>query len=163
MHTPTPEQQQPPSTAPAAVPPKQRRHLYLWAVAAAIVTAIIAVPIGYWILHDDGADAFPMSGTISLNGSSTTFGTPTGFDCVGDDGYDDLDANSGVSVRDASGTLIAKGAMTGSSKAGGYCVLSFLVPDVPTGNNYYLLELSHRGELSFTEDEAQEPISLSLG
>lgn len=163
-------QSSPPDDTPRPAPerpeptvPRNRRRRTIWAIAAVIVAAAIITPITVWALHDSGPDTFPIAGTIGIKGSTTSFSTPTGFECEGYEGYDDIGATSGVTVKDAGGTLIAKGHMTGSTEVSGSCLLDFSVPDVPAGKQYYLVEMAHRGELSYTEDEARGPLSLSLG
>jgi hypothetical protein len=39
---------------------------------------------------------------------------------------------------------------------------TFKVSDVPSGSASYTVEVSHRGEIAFTDDEA-EAVALSLG
>lgn len=85
--------------------------------------------------------------------------------CQGNGGYSDIGPGTAVNVYDSSGAIVAVGELgagRGSYSAG--CAFSFSVPDVPTGERFYQVEVSHRGKMNLTEDEAQAgSAAFSLG
>ncbi|OOL32902.1 hypothetical protein GQ85_04510 [Rhodococcus rhodochrous] len=109
-----------------------------------------------------GPDSFEVSGTMTLHDGSRT-STVSGYDCEGKGGYSDMSPAAAVTVSDQSGTLLAKGRLDGSIDMGDSCIFTFTVADVPRGADFYEVEISHRGGISFTESEAEDGVSLSLG
>jgi len=105
---------------------------------------------------------FTIDGTITLVDGSTYSSTP-GFECEGDRGYDDISSAAAVRVSDETGTLLAKGSLTGSVREGDFCTFYFTVPDVPRGASFYDVEISHRGSVSYDEAEADSGVHLTLG
>src|SRR5690606_4472157 len=83
---------------------------------------------------------FTIDGTITLVDGSTYSSTP-GFECEGDRGYDDISSTAAVRVSDETGTLLAKGSLTGSVREGDFCTFFFTVPDVPRGASFYDVEV----------------------
>jgi hypothetical protein len=99
--------------------------------------------------------------------------------CTGSGGYDDIQAGTQVTVRDAGGQIIAVGSlgpgvahddmgtpMTSDDPIESpMCVFPILVRDVPD-SDFYAIEVSHRGELTFTRAELESlnwEVRFSLG
>ncbi|WP_433610918.1 hypothetical protein [Prescottella agglutinans] len=156
----------PESAAPPATPAPSRRQFWVGlgvGVVATVTVAGVALGVVAGIRAARAPETFDITGVITLKGKATSSGLPTGFSCAGTGGYSDLSPTAAVKVSDESGTLLAKGHVTGSSGSSGYCVFDFTVTDVPRGNKFYEVEVSHRGGLSFTEAEAEDGLALSLG
>lgn len=84
--------------------------------------------------------------------------------CSGYGGYDDMDVGAQVTIRNAKGETVAVGALDeGRPEGRGTCIFPFTVEDVPAGESIYSVEVSHRGEISFKEEDAEVGLSLSLG
>lgn len=127
------------------------------------VIAAIVVPLSLWGAGVFGSKTFTITGTISL-GSSVTVSLTPGFACEGSRGYSNIGPNSPVTVKDETGTLVATGDMIGSTRPStSRCLLEFAIDEVPAGKKYYLVEIARRGELSYTEEEAREPLRLTIG
>jgi hypothetical protein len=82
-------------------------------------------------------------------------------------GYGDLTPGTQVSVKDASGKLIATGQLGDGKIAsqGSTCIMSFTVGDVPD-NSFYQVEVAHRGNVNYSLKEMQDngwQISLTIG
>ncbi|RVW06746.1 hypothetical protein EF834_02185 [Rhodococcus spongiicola] len=160
-----------PNLSPVApVEPEQRtpaRRPFWLGVGVGVVAAATVGGIAFGAVAGVRAlsapATFEITGTLTLNGKATTTGLPTGFSCAGTSGYDDLSPNAAVKVSDESGTLLAKGHMIGSVGGSGYCIFDFAVTDVPRGSKFYEVEIARRGGLSYTEVEAEEGLSLSIG
>src|SRR5699024_4396606 len=75
----------------------------------------------------------------------------TGSSCSGIGGYADLGVGSGVTIRDANGTIVGVGEITDSEDVQPVCVFTFTVHDVPSGEGPYTVEISHRGKGTVTE------------
>jgi hypothetical protein len=104
---------------------------------------------------------FTMLGTFKLYGTSIGSGTS----CHGSGGYDDIGDGASVTVYDAAGKVEAVGAITKPySLAVPGCSFSIVVPDVPNGEKFYQIEISHRGKVTVTADDAKfGRVSLTLG
>lgn len=84
--------------------------------------------------------------------------------CSGYEGYDDMVAGAQVVIRDATGETVAVSALDeGEPQGRTSCIFPFTVEDVPAGESIYSVEVSHRGEITFKEDEAEVGLTLSLG
>lgn len=155
---------------PPPRPPRSGKKIAIIAAAAVVVAAAAMTGIVLLVVNASTSKTFEITGTIALSDTSSSsrssissYSSSAGFDCQGTGGYSDIGPNTAVAVMDETGTLIAKGSLTGSSGSSSLCVLSFSVPDVPTGKKYYKVEVSHRGELSYTEEEARDGLGLTLG
>jgi hypothetical protein len=83
--------------------------------------------------------------------------------CYGGGGYDDMAGGAQVVIRDSMSKTIGAGQLADGVKIDSVtCEFSFAIEDVPSGNAPYSIEVSHRGEVVFNEDEALT-LSLSLG
>jgi hypothetical protein len=146
--------------------------LAIAALGVAGVTTALAVA-----LSDDGdADAASQgqapgeddAGVFVVKGELSLIDFDGGVDryqgqCLGSDGYEDLVPGAQVTIRDSKGETLAVGALDAGWPDGpGTCVFPFVVNDVPAGEEIYSVEVSHRGEISFTQDEAGQGRGLSL-
>lgn len=113
----------------------------------------------------DGSES-EKSATMTVSGTITL--TDSGVDevdgeCWGTGGYDDMQGGTQVVVRDADGKTIGAGSLdAGYSDGSVVCVFPFNIHDVPAESSLYSVEVAHRGQITFTEDNAGE-LSLSLG
>ncbi|MGW5645049.1 hypothetical protein ACWEV3_40910 [Saccharopolyspora sp. NPDC003752] len=106
-------------------------------------------------------DRFELQGAMTLTDGATS--TTTG--CAGYRGYNDITVGAGVYVYDQQGTLVASGRLTQSvHRNDGACVFGFTVPDVPGGQDFYQVEVSHRGKVPVDETTARAGMTqLTLG
>lgn len=132
------------------------------AVALAVVASIVVVAVMAFTANRE-PETFEVLGAITLEDSITTYGLPDGFECAGKGGYKDIGPGAAVTVTDETGTLLAKGAIATSAGGSNGCWLDFTVADVPRGKAFYKVEVSHRGELTYTESEAESGLVFSLG
>jgi hypothetical protein len=107
------------------------------------------------------AKTFTLVGTFSLNGTSSTLGG----ECHGSGGYSEIADGASVTVYDAAGKVDAVGMITKpQSLTGMGCAFSIVVSDVPNGEKFYQVEITHRGKVTVTADDAKAGrVSLSLG
>lgn len=106
-----------------------------------------------------GGSTFTATGTlglVALNSAEDDCSSGTG-------GYNDIREGASVVVYDANDKKLAVGALeAGRDLDSGLCVFDFKVPDVPSGDGPYGVEVGNRGQVSFTEDES-DSIVISLG
>jgi hypothetical protein len=133
--------------------------------AAAVLLAVVGAGVYFGVNALTKDEPFAVTGTLQLNGegSITTSDLPMGFACAGTRGYGDIGPGSAVTITDESGTLLAKGSIENSRGDETSCMLTFKVFDVPAGAKFYKLEISHRGEMNYTEAEVKQGVQVSLG
>ncbi|MBB5892443.1 hypothetical protein [Kutzneria kofuensis] len=104
---------------------------------------------------------FTLVGTFSLYGSSSSIGGT----CHGSGGYSDIADGASVTVYDAAGKVDAVGAITKPQGLDGLgCTFSIVVSAVPNDEKFYQIEISHRGKVTVTADDAKAGrVSLTLG
>lgn len=163
---------EPPAAAASRRPARERRNLLLALVAGIVIGAGGAGAI--WALTDSSGPSpeavspppspttqtpspsptptvFQLTGTFLLTRNAVSDGEGDG---EGSEGFDDITEGTAVTVYDASGTVIATGALGESTKTGTACSFEVIVPDVPTGQGFYKVEITHRGTLQISESEA---------
>ncbi|MFH8931946.1 hypothetical protein [Streptomyces pristinaespiralis] len=108
--------------------------------------------------------------TFTLNGSFTlTDEVQRDGDggCAGryDSGYDDIQEGTDVTVYNAAGDVVAKGELGASEEiATGTCAFDVSVADVPKGETFYKVEVSHRGTVELSAEEAENgELAATLG
>lgn len=73
-------------------------------------------------------------------------------------GYADISSGAAVTVYDANGTVVATGVLgVGTDEvplSRQRCVFPISVPGVPAGPRFYQVEISHRGKLTLSADDA---------
>jgi hypothetical protein len=122
-------------------------------------------------LCPDYASAFRVLDEKTIRGTFTVFDSDEwayasdGDACFPDGGYGDVNASTQVVVRSSEDTELAR-----SSLGGGQigmlqgCEFTFELT-LTEGEDVYVLEVGHRGEISYTWEEIVEPdaVALSLG
>ncbi|WP_331758862.1 hypothetical protein OH782_42465 (plasmid) [Streptomyces sp. NBC_01544] len=162
----------PPAAAPAAGKTGIRRTLTTLLIGAVAGASIVG---GTWYTTSrdnsitvDGKPAAP-KGTFTLKGDFTLAdgAVDDGIGgCEGSGGYDDIALGTSVTVYDAAGAVIATSALTLSEydETAGTCTYDVSVPGVPGGEDFYQVEISHRGKIQLSAEEAKSGgFSGSLG
>ncbi len=158
-----------PWTPPQTPPPVRTRtnlwHLFFAGLAGAALVGSLWVGLDLAHSSSPGAptggsgEAFDLRGTFTLYSS---YGYST---CGGSGGYSDITTGTAVTVYNAAGTVLSQGALgTGRPEGSGTCVFSLSAPNVPAGEKFYLVEVSHRGRIVVQPEDAQNgKVALSLG
>lgn len=152
--------------------PARRR----WSIAAAAVAFAGLIGAVAYVAHDssqpntatpDPAATIVVTGQLELRGVDGIeyvdglANRRDGASCFGGGGYDDISVDTQVTVS-VDGKTVGLGRL-GPGLARGYtCVFDFTVPDVPAGLGFYTVEVSHRGGLTYTEDDLGA-VKVSLG
>lgn len=156
---------------PVSPPPaglgRAKRGVVTLAVVVGLVVGAGSVGAA-WALSGsssgDGADgSFALTGNFKLTGDNVPSGD-TNENCQGYGGYDDIAEGSSVTVYNAAGQVVATGALGTGTPSGTACVFPVSVPDVPDGSKFYGVEISHRGKIQVSADEAKTGLfGASLG
>ncbi|WP_328618396.1 hypothetical protein OHS18_22495 [Amycolatopsis sp. NBC_00355] len=159
---------QPDPVAPPAARARTRSrtspwHLLLAATGGAALVGALWFGLG---LAGSGGPAGPAGGSFDLRGTFTLNSGGDGFGtCGGSGGYSDISGGTRVTVYSAAGTVLSQGALgTGRPAGMGTCVFSLSAANVPAGEKFYLVEVSHRGRIMVPPEEARTgSVALSLG
>ena len=134
-----------------------------WIIASAAFLVILAIVIVIAVATH-ASSTFTVKGGLLIADSSVI---PTGDKtCAASGGYDDIDKGTSVVITDAAGKTIAIGELQeGRSipNADDECAFFFTVKDVPDGQKFYGIEVSHRGNVKYTLKEMKKGPVLSLG
>ncbi|MBV9831075.1 MAG: DUF2510 domain-containing protein [Marmoricola sp.] len=149
--------------APPPPPPPSNRGKWIALGAIALVLLIAAGILVAGLVKNTAAssDTFDVKGTLTLNDASGFTDDGAG-NCQGKDGYSDISTGAQVSIKDSAGKVVAVGSLGESITADGSCSFDFRVDNVPGGNKIYAVEVTHRGDVNFSRDEAGA-VSLTLG
>lgn len=144
-----------PHSPTAANPKPKRRYWVLLAGALVALAAITFAAVTYFLPR-----SFDVTGTFVLVGEDHF---DSGAGCRGNGGYRDIGPGVSVVVTGKAGNTIAIGELGSGEVLGGTCTFPFTVADVPAGEDFYGIEVSHRGRLQYTEAKMREPLALTLG
>ncbi|MFF9274143.1 hypothetical protein [Streptomyces griseosporeus] len=159
----TPPQPPPAFTAPAAarkpLSPLAAGVLGL-ALGAGLMGAVWAVSAN----SGSGEPAtFTLEGTFTLTDRAVP-DADDGCSAASDSGYDDIAEGTSVTVYGAGGDVIATGQLGTSRYTDFTCEFDIAVPDVPKGEKFYKVEVSHRGTIQLTAEEAENgELAATLG
>ncbi|MFI2764818.1 hypothetical protein ACH5A3_39315 [Streptomyces echinatus] len=133
---------------------RQMRPLAAGLIGLAVGAGVVG---GAWVItanSHSGPGTFTLTGTFALTDS---VGSDGDGGCKGryDSGYDDIAEGTGVTVYGAAGDVVATGELGDSSQDFTTCTFKVSVPDVPKGEKFYKVEISHRGTLQLTAKEAE--------
>ena len=156
----------PPPAEPPAAPEEPKKRLTPLAAGLAGLAVGASIMGGIWAITansgPDTPDTFTIEGAFAL----TEEVDASGDDCAAsyDSGYDDIAEGASVTVYGAKGDVIATGEL-GDSKYESYtCIFDIAVPDVPKGEKFYKVEVSHRGTVQVSAKEAENgDLFASLG
>jgi hypothetical protein len=164
----------PPAAAPTAGKSGIRRTLTTLLIGAVAGASFVG---GTWYTTSrDNSNSITVDGKpAALKGTFTLKGDFTLLDgavddgiggCEGSGGYDDIALGTSVTVYDAAGAVIATSALILSEydETAGTCTYDVSVPGVPGGEDFYQVEINHRGKIQLSAEEAKSGgFSGSLG
>lgn len=151
---------QPPYAAPVVTGWRNNKTTLIILGAVLGVVTVVAVV---------GGVLFNLNRTFALHGTfvlSDISGVDLHDDgsCSGTGGYSDIAEGASVQVYDAAGKVLAVGALESSTGIELVCGFEFSVPEVPTGEEFYQVEVTHRGKITVTAEEAKAgEVALTLG
>lgn len=155
-----------PVAGPPVPPPPPRRNLVpVLAIALAVAVVAVVVLLVVVLTSDDGdgaGDSFTLSGTFTLtDGASEDAGLG---ECEGTGGYDDIREGTQVTVYSSAGEVLGTGALGSSTYLYPVCEFALTVDGVPAGHDFYQVEVSHRGKIAVSDEEARAgEVALTLG
>lgn len=153
----------PVSGPPVPPPPKRRNVVPVLAIALALMVAAVVVLLVIVLNTDDGdGDSFTLSGTFTLTDGATQYASQGA--CEGTGGYDDIREGTQVTVYSSAGEVLGTGYLDSSTYLDPVCEFELTVDGVPTGYDFYQVEVSHRGKIAVSDDEARAgEVALTLG
>ncbi len=111
-----------------------------------------------------GADPLTVRGSILLIGGPMGWQGKLGDPCRTGGEFADIQPGTTVTVSDASGKSVALGALdAGKQDGASNCRFQFTVSGVPAGEDFYGIEVSHRGRGQYTAARLRERVDLTLG
>lgn len=153
-------------------PARRRQRLKVALIAVWSVVLLAGAIGGYLALRP--SPAITISGSLALVAPAATEyewerNPPR---CSGTGGFSDITEGAAVTVKDASGKVVAVGRLgvgtpggveeIGSIKAAAQCAFVFQVPNVP-GSDFYGVEVSHRGQITYSRQQVDGGLQLKLG
>jgi len=107
---------------------------------------------------------FDVTGTVSVDGYDSDYGV-NGTSCTSSDGYSDISEGAQATLTNQSGTVLAVSDLDEGVVADGDCSFGFLFSGVPEGQQFYSIHVgnSNRGEVTYTRDQLNVPVELTLG
>ena len=144
----------PPAEPPVAAPGKRTNPLVAGLLGLAVGAGLVG---GIWAYTanrtPEAPPMFTLKGTFTL-----TDGALKSDDggCLGSGGFDDIAEGTSVTVYDAAGDVVATGNLGKSTYAAGLCLFKVSVDDVPKGEKFYQVEVSHRGNIKVAAREAEK-------
>lgn len=124
------------------------------------LVVVLTVGLVVYLLLDRG---FTATGTLTLS-SADGGGISAGASCSGTAGFDDIREGTQVVIRDETGTTVGVGRLENARSLGSTtCVFSFTVTGVEGGADFYDVEVSRRGGITFSQEELEQGVSLTLG
>lgn len=126
------------------------------------IIALLAAVLVASTLTACGEKTYQAKGSITVLGNVAVNGNEP---CRSLSGYDDINEGAQVKVT-VEGNTVALGKLEAGSptEMGNYaCKFNFALDDVPSGKNFYSVEISHRGALEYSEDDLTAGIELSIG
>jgi hypothetical protein len=90
-----------------------------------------------------------------LTGSFVLYDYDLTKSCIGSGGYDDIYPGQSITVYDESAHVVGVGELGSGTHSAGSCEYPVKVEDLPLGSKFYQVEVSHRGKVMLTADEAQ--------
>jgi hypothetical protein len=145
----------PPSPENAPTSGRRWAHPLVTGVAGLVIGAAgVGLAWGLSVGATSAVKTFTLKGTLTLTGDNVPSGDAS-QDCTGYEGYDDIGAGAAVTVYDNAGKVIAQGALGVGRPHDAACMFHVAVPGVPSGPEFYQVEVSHRGRLTVSSTEAK--------
>jgi hypothetical protein len=159
-------------------PPTPKSHgKRPWLIGGAIAGAIAAVTIAAAntggplpvapmpAAPTSAATTAAQPATFTINGGLALHEpiVPRSGTCGGTGGFSDIRGGTGITVWNASGTIVGAGTLDLGTVAGVTCVFTWHVDNVPAGQGPYQYEIAHRGRLTMTESSARGMPIAELG
>lgn len=154
-----------PVDPPALQPTRKRRSIVLVAAGVVCGVAIGAGAVfGYQAYADQStkkSDTITMMGQITLTKYSGWDATNDG--CSGKGGYSDIGRGTGVTIKAGSGEVVGVGRLARGVVITGGCQFTWIVADIPGDEQFYTVEISHRGAMTYSRAGVEGVLKTSLG
>lgn len=144
---------------PDLTPQRPARPAWIIPVVAAAVVLVLAVGgLGTWLYL--GSRSIDVAGDITV--ASLDSVRSVGGTCTTSGGYADIKTGAQVVVKDATGNVVATTTLGPGTGVGGTCTFPFRI-EVPSGSDFYGVELGRRGSVQYTADQMADGVHLTIG
>lgn len=126
-------------------------------IIAAVVLMLAIIGAGAWLLLANRT--IDVAGDVAVADSATPY---DGSACVTDGGFVDIRRGAQVVIKNSAGAVVATTTLGSGISKGGACTFAFNV-EVPTGSDFYGVELGRRGTVQFTADQLADGVHLTIG
>lgn len=139
-----------PDAAEAEKKPRSRRRLVVIGLLV-----VLAAAGGAFLLLGGGGKHQDIVGAFTLKDTDNGFGGANGRPCHGTGGYSDIQEGTQITLSDGNGKVIGTSALESGKVTGpSECDFVFTIKNVPKVD-FYKLEISHRGQLSYSYSDLQ--------
>lgn len=142
----------PPPATPPAVPKRPLSPLLAGAIGLIVGASLVGGTWAFTANKSDDPPTFTLEGSFTLTDGARREGEDN---CRGTGGYNDIAEGTSVTVYDGAGKIAATGELGMSVYASGLCLFVVAVEDVPKGEKFYQVEVSHRGKVQLTAKQAE--------
>jgi hypothetical protein len=143
----------PSAPAPTAASKPDRRPLLL--LATVLLVAIAALG-GYYFVQAHSTHTVTGEITLSVTDLSSIISggsIESPGPCRGDGGYSDLGPGAPVVLKDENGTILASSILSSGTGNLVRCTFTFSLEGVPDSAKFYVITVSHRGDISESHDQ----------
>lgn len=142
---------------PDALATPTRRPAWLIPV---IVALVVIVAVTTWRLVFAGSSTIDVNGDLTVT-STSSVSSDKGV-CTTSGGYADVKLGAQFVITDAAGSVVATAVLGPGQGVGGSCRFAFHA-EVPSGSDFYGLELGRRGVVQYSADQLAAGPHLTLG
>lgn len=125
-----------------------------YTLAAVVAGAVTLAGVAAYATREP--ERFTLRGSITLYNHTGRDRAPLPI-CGGLQGFADINEGAQVTVRDAGGAVLALGRLERGEwqTDTGECRFEIKVPGVPDGEDFYQVEVAHRGSITVNNQEAK--------
>lgn len=139
---------------------RRRRTGLVVTLTVAAVAVLAGVALGL-VLFLDAAGKVTVNGTVTIPAQAA--GAVDGDSCSGHDTFADVDKGTEVQITDAGNATVALTQLDAGRITGGGCTFTWTAKGVPTGKQFYGVQVGRRDPVKVPEAQLHQLVALALG